>query len=485
MKTPDNRPGNFVVPLFLILIALSGDLSLALDRAAASAALKKSVNFFRTKVGYHGAYLFRYSADLQKQEGEGLAYKTTGWIQPPGTPYVGEAYLEAYRLTGEPYLLDAANEVADALRLGQLRSGGWDNRFELDKQHRDKYNFRSGPERPQGRNQTTFDDNKTQSCLMFLMYLDEQLHFKNPQLSDVIHYSFQKCLAAQYPNGGWPQRFSEPPNPDDFPIRQATYPETWSRKYPKKKYGAYYTLNDNVLSDIINVLLEAHRIYGDEKLMGAARRSGDFLLLAQMPAPQPGWAQQYNAHMEPAWARKFEPPSITGGESQSAMRSLLKLYRATGDKKYLDPIPTALTYYRNSLLPGGNLARFYELKTNRPLYFTKDYKLTYSAADAPTHYTFVIKSKLEAIAQEYKTLRKTPANQLAPARKPATYQLNSRLENAVRKVIAELDERGAWVEKGKLRYHGADDDTNRVIDTKTFVKRMRILSQYISVSRDD
>ena len=51
-----------------------------------------------------------------------------------------------------------------------------------------------------------------------------------------------------------------------------------------------------------------------------------FLLLAQLPEPQPGWAQQYNIEMEPEWARKFEPPAVTGGESQKVIATLLTLF---------------------------------------------------------------------------------------------------------------------------------------------------------------
>ncbi len=478
-----NKPANRMLCVFALLsFWLTGfsNFSFALDKEEASAALKKSVNFFRTKVGYNGAYLYLYSADLKKQEGEGLAFKTTGWVQPPGTPYIGEAYLEAHRLTGEDYLLDAAKEVASALRASQLRSGGWGSRFELGKEQRKKYNYRSDPDNPKGRNQSTFDDNKTQSCLTFLMHLDQRLEFKDLQLRDVLDYAFEKCLATQFPNGGWPQRFSGPPNPDDFPIKKAAYPETWSREYPAKKYGTHYTLNDNAISDMINVMLEAHRIYGDEKFMSAAKRSGDFLILAQMPDPQPGWAQQYNANMEPAWARKFEPPSITGGESQSAMQALLLLYRATADKKYLGPIPKALAYYKNSLLPNGKLARFYELKTNKPLYFTKDYQLTYSDSDMPTHYSFVINSGLDKLNRGYEALLKTPDKKLNPHRKLPVHRKSARLEREAQKVINTQDERGAWVEKGVLHFQGSEDRTSQVISTKTFVKKIRTLSQFIS-----
>ena len=116
-----------------------------------------------------------------------------------------------------------------------------------------------------------------------------------------------------------------------------------------------------------------------------------------MPEPQPGWAQQYDREMHPAWARKFEPPSITGGESQGAIRILMDVYRHTGDKKYLEPIPRALDYLDKSQLASGRLARFYELKTNKPLYFTKTYELTYDDSDMPTHYGFKLDGKLDQL----------------------------------------------------------------------------------------
>ena len=85
-----------------------------------------------------------------------------------------------------------------------------------------------------------------------------------------------------------------------------------------------------------------------------------------MPAPQPGWAAAIRCEHASDVGRKFEPAAITGGESQGVMQTLLLLYRRNGDKKYLEPLPRALDYYRDSLLPDGRLARFYELKTNKP-----------------------------------------------------------------------------------------------------------------------
>src|SRR5690242_5130579 len=83
-------------------------------------------------------------------------------------------------------------------------------------------------------------------------------------------------------------------------------------------------------------VLEAARIYNEPKYRAVAEKGGEFILLAQMPDPQPAWAQQYDREMHPAWARAFEPPAVTGGESQGIMKTLLVLFQETGNRKYLD-----------------------------------------------------------------------------------------------------------------------------------------------------
>ena len=439
-------------------------------------ALHKAASFYRNETGYQGAYVYRVSADLKLREGEGKASVTGGWIEPPGTAYVGAAYLEAWRLTGEQFLLDAALEVADALRKTQLESGGWSDSIELG-EGRAKYCYRLGDSKDKAHNHSTLDDNKTQSCLRFLMHLDEQLKFKNKDVRDTLDYAFEKSLAAQYPNGAWPQKFTGPPASGKFPVLKARYPEAWPREYPKKDYRGYYTFNDGSIVDMMNVMLEAWQIYGDNRFLDSAVKTGDFFLLAQMPDPQPGWAQQYHPDMTPAWARKFEPASISGGESQGVMVGLLSICQATGDKKYLEPLPRALQYYRTCLRSDGNLARFYELQTNKPLYFTKGYKLTYSDSDMPTHYGFVVGSKLDRIEKQYLKLKDTPPDKLKPVRKFATYKKSKSLMENAQKAAEALDQRGAWVEKGSMKnYEGVEF----VIESKTFSKRLADLAKYIS-----
>ena len=202
-----------------------------------------------------------------------------------------------------------------------------------------------------------------------------------------------------------------------------------------------------------------------------------------MPDPQPAWAQQYDADMHPAWARKFEPPAVTGGESQGAMRILLSLYRETGEAKYLEPIPRALDYLRRSRLPDGRLARFYELKTNRPLYFTRDYQLTYDDSDVPTHYAFKVSNHLDSIAREYDRLRSEGPDQSSTdsPRRPRSPSRSD--EERVRSLISSLDDQGRWVEDGRLRTHGPDDPTRRVIETRTFIRNLETVADYLAATR--
>jgi len=458
----------------------------SIDKATATRAFHKAIAFYRTQVGYRGAYLWRYSADLKLQEGEGKATRTSGWTQPPGTPSVGEAYLQAWRLSGDPVCLQAATEAAHALVSAQLKSGGWNYHFDLAQPGRARYAYRVDGDRAGKRNHTTFDDNKSQSALMLLMHVDAALEFKDPAIHEAVEYALDTMLTAQYPNGAWPQQYDAPPDPQKYPVKKASYPDSWPRKYPKRDYRGYYTLNDNNMSYIIDMLFEAHRILKREDCFRAAEKTGDFFLLAQMPEPQPGWAQQYDLNMHPAWARKFEPAAITGGESQSVMRTLLTLYRFTGRKKFLEPLPRALAYYRKSLLPDGRLARFYELRVNRPLYFTKDYQLTYSDADMPTHYGFQVGSKLESIERAYQKLAAADPQTVKPVHtqtRPA--RMSAALANRARALVDAMDSRGAWVDPGELRYHPGVKHVTHVIQMQTLINNLTDLAKFVgAVNRD-
>jgi len=144
-------------------------------------------------------------------------------------------------------------------------------------------------------------------------------------------------------------------------------------------------------------------------------------------------------------------------------------------------------------LPDGRLARFYELKTNKPLYFTKDYQLTYDDSDMPTHYGFKTSSGLDSMERAYKRLAAMDAEALAALREKTAARRRGeaskgagptkRQARAAREAMASLDERGRWVESGHLKCYGADE-AGRILRTAPFNRRVRALATYLAACRE-
>lgn len=431
-------------------------------------ALQMAVRFFHSQVARNGGYLWQYSGDLTLREAEGKVYDGRIWVQPPGTPTIGEAFLDAYEATGDQLHLVAALDAADALLKGQFWTGGWDYWVAFD------------PDDPRPR-RTNLDDDTTQAALRFLMRLDKVLRFINARIHDAVRKGLDSLVDAQYPNGAWfvfIRRTTRSFDPAQYPVVKASYPQTWPRS-PKEYVGERpricYIINDNLVTNVVKTFLDAWDTYRDERYLTAAKKGGDFLLLAQMPEPQPAWIQQYDVNLQPIWGRAFEPPAITGLESQAVLESLLMLYRRTGDRKYLEPVPRAVAYLKKSLLPDGTIARFYELKTNRPLFFTRKYELTYSRDDMPTHYGFVFESRLDAIEAEYRRLAAAGEASLNVVEQPD----RRKLAGQAAALIKWMDERGAWVEDGWLRFHKVAPPSG-VIKCQTFADNVKVLCQFIA-----
>jgi hypothetical protein len=452
-------------------------------------AMRRAAGFYRHKVSTEGGYHYYYAADLSYGRSESAEGPTQVEVQREATPIVALAYLDAFEMTGDRAFLDYARAAADALVRGQLCSGGWDYLIEFDPAKRGQYAYRADNNCGAGkRDVTTLDDNVTQACVRVLARVDRALNFSDARIHEAALYALDKLLAAQYPIGAWPQRFTRPPNAAKFPVKRASYPESWPRNWPGPDYQGHYTFNDNSTLDTIDAMLEVARIYKDPRYRAAAEKGGEFILMAQMPDPQPAWAPQYDAEMHPAWARVFEPPSVTGGESMGVMRMLMALYRETGDRKYLDPIPRALDYFKRSVVPRGSeeifrrippgpvLARFYELKTNRPLYITKGsrlvaaglgsrmvdgYEIRYTPESVITHYGVLVSGReLAPIEEDYHRLAAAEAKSLrrpdklhglSPWEERLGLEPNAPPSGAeVRALIDAMDGRGAWTKTGVI-----------------------------------
>lgn len=440
-------------------------------REAAARALKKAATFYRDRVASHGGYVYYYGLDLKERWGEGKASADTIFVQPPGTPTVGMAYLAAYEATGDSYYLAAARETAEALVYGQLQSGGWTQVIHFGPAQRlGKYRNGKGG----SWNASSLDDGQTQAALQMLCRADRALEFKQAKIHEAALYGLDALLKAQFPNGAFPQVWTGPVAAK--PVLKAKFPDyDWKTEGRVKNYWDYYTLNDNLAGTVADTLIVAHQVYRDDKYRNALQKLGDFLILAQMPDPQPGWCQQYNDAMVPIWARKFEPPAITGWESQDVMETLIKISRYSGDKKYLEPIPRALDYYQKCLLPDGRIARYYEFKTNKPLYMDERYQLTYDDSAAPSHYGWKQHARFREIEKQLQEAKSgTVPNRPLPGKE---------VEEEVRKLVGELDSEGRWVttyQSERLVGQPKFAQGFRYLSSDVFSRNVAALSSYLA-----
>ena len=371
----------------------------------AEQSLEKGIAYMQS-LAIEGGYVYHYSLDGKEKWGEGKTDDRTIEVQPPGTPAVGMSYLRAYRVTKNKGFLKAAEKAAGALIQGQNELGGWDHKIYFD--------------RPKG-NKVSFDDNQTQSTISFLMALDQVID--QPSLTQAIEIALNMMLQSQLDNGGWPHQ------------------------YPRQgNYHDYATFNDHGINDCIRVMIEADFYYDKEEFSQSLQHVGRFLMISQLPPPQPGWAQQYNEYLQPAWARTFEPPAVCPSASLHNIHSLIDLYLHTGQGKFLEPIPDALQWLKASRLPNGKWGRFLELGTNKPLYYDRGRirvdSLHQLSLERRTGYGYEtdIKEALEAVEIRYMQV----IGQVEKAPENHGTKLNE-LAASVLNIINSQDDMGRWI----------------------------------------
>lgn len=439
-------------------------------------AVRKATEYLST-IATEGGYLWRYSPDLAERWGEGQATATQIWVQPPGTPSVGMAFLDAYVATKDERHFAAAQSAALALVRGQLESGGWAYLVEFDSRSRRAWAYRADKRQSnsaQPRNATTFDDDNTQSALRFLAAFVNTATNRSPaelkSIREALNYGLAKMIEAQYPNGAWPQRYDgKPHDPRKFPVQPARVPKVWPRTWPKSDYGGFYTLNDRSQQDCIRTLLEAYEQLGDRKYLDAAKKGGDFLILARLPEPQPAWAQQYNFDMEPAWARAFEPPAVCSNESADAMRMLVDLFLETGEQKFLEPIPAFVAWLKRSQIGSNRWARYYELETNKPIYGDRDGKIHYTlseiSAERQRGYAWEGSFGVPETIARYEAVRADGREAFLAKQKQRSTGSRPSPRN-VASLLAAQDAQGRWL-------------SNDWIETRRFIANMRVLTDYL------
>ncbi|WP_126174310.1 pectate lyase [Altericroceibacterium xinjiangense] len=327
-------------------------------------AMQRATRFMTDRVAVNGGYVWSYLPDMSRRWGEMEAKPSMIWIQNPGTAAMGHLFLDAYHATGDEMYYRAAEDVAGALIWGQHPSGGWNYHIDFggDASARDWYETigvhgRRLEEFRHYYGNATFDDGGTVDSGKFLLRL--YLERRDPKYRAPLDRAVQFVLDAQYPIGGWPQR---------FPI---------NREYSNgglPDYTANITFNDEVNANNVEFLVQVYQGLGEERVLDAVRRGMGVVLLAQQGQPQPGWALQYTPALEPAGARTSEPVSLATHTTYASIQQLMQYYRWTGDSKYLARVPEAIAWLEKLELPperqvnGFTHPTFIEVGTDRALY---------------------------------------------------------------------------------------------------------------------
>lgn len=416
----------------------------------AEVCLEKGIVYMQT-LAIEGGYVYHYTLDGKEKWGEGKTDDRTIEVQPPGTPAVGMSFLAAYRVTGNNDFLKAAEAAADALIKGQNELGGWEHKIYFD--------------RPLGK-KVSFDDNQTQSAISFLMALDQET--EKPELTTAVEKALKMMFASQLDNGGWPHQYPWQGNYHDFA-----------------------TFNDQGINDCIRVMIEADSYYDNPEIRKSLNKVGRFMMISQLPPPQPGWAQQYNEYLQPAWARTFEPPAVCPSASVHNINSLIDLYEHTGHRQYLEPIPDALKWLKEVQLPNGKWGRFLEIGTNKPLYYDRGRIRVESMEELSLErrtgygYETDIAAGLKAAEQRY-------LQAIGKVSKPEELQpeeIVKKLALKIEEIINSQDEKGRWIVendqfrkgtpgyewKGEYRYEDR-------ISSALFNQNVAVLCEFLNAS---
>lgn len=235
----------------------------------------------------------------------------------------------------------------------------------------------------------TFDNSATTGEMRFLA---SAFHMTNePRYQKAFLKGLDHILEAQYPTGGWPQYHP-----------------------PSNRYHRHITFNDNSMVRILEFLrdvaessdyafLEMER---RARVEAAVTRGIDCILRTQIKqdGKLTAWCAQHDEKtLEPAWARSYEPPSLSGAESVGVVRFLMSVEEPTPE--IIAAVEGAVEWFSSVAIHGmrfeeftdaegrddrrivsdpaaGPLwARFYEIGSNRPIFLNRDSVIHYSLTE--------------------------------------------------------------------------------------------------------
>lgn len=308
--------------------------------------------------------------------------------------YVSSLIISAI-LSLSVFQADAQDLGADNMLLFQRKSGGWSKQyhgkaFSYHIQYSDSLKADIAVEA--SRDDANIDNKSTTKEIAYLVKAYKK--FGNPKYLSAAENGIRYLLRAQYENGGWPQYY-----PDN------------------SEYRGRITYNDNAMVNVMNLLQDVALRRNDMEAVSpalaypsteAVKRGLDCILMTQIRVngKLTGWCQQYHeVSLQPAKARAYELPSISGSESVSLVEFLMAQPSPTKEMK--DAIHGAVNWLRDVKIndykvvtvaaPGtakgvdrkvvadpaapGMWARYYEIGTNRPFFCDRDGIKKYSLSE--------------------------------------------------------------------------------------------------------
>jgi hypothetical protein len=244
-------------------------------------------------------------------------------------------------------------------------------------------------------------------------------------------------------------------------------------------------------------MIEAYHFYKDERIETSLRKAARFLMISQLPPPQPGWAQQYNEFLQPAWARTFEPPSVCPSVTVNNINSLIDLHLALDDDAYLEPIPDSLRWLQEIRLENGKWARFVELGTGKALYYDRGRirvdTLDQLHPERRTGYAYEtdLTDRLSSIQKRFEKVSGLGGGEFNADDELVSEERIVSLSRKVEAIIASQEASGAWITKDDrfkkkmpsgVRWNGQYEVMDR-ISSAVFNKNVSALREFLDIYR--
>lgn len=310
------------------------------------------------------------------------------------------------------YAVDEATRIANQVLMYQRNNGGWEKNIDMAAMLTQKERTKLLAEK--AATDTTIDNGATTTQLA---YLAKVITAKNIDThKDGFFKGLDFLLAMQYENGGFPQF---------FPL--------------KNDYSRYVTFNDNAMINVLKLLHDIAKkkedyLFVDEgrraKAERAVAKAIPLLLKTQVivNGNKTVWAAQYDeVTLRPAAARKFEPISLTAGESVGIVRFLMLESRPTPE--IIDAVESAVKWFDANRVRGIRWerkngisaafkdtkapplwARFYQLETMKPIFIDRDgvakYDVMEIEAERRNGYAWYVDSANELLTNDYPRWRR-------------------------------------------------------------------------------